>query len=207
MTSDTPEGSTAVTAEHAIDRRRFMQDVAVASVAAGIFSSGALAAPAIVEHTAEAAVKRLYESLSTPQRQQVCFAWDHVDENLGLLRTRVAANWQVTKPRVHSDFYTPAQQRLVREVFERLVQRDWIARFDKQLRDDAAGFGNQSIAIFGAPGRASFSSSSPAGTSPCAVTAGRRRRWPLAARSSTATPPAASTKRSATRATSSGTRP
>ena len=156
MTSKTPAGPTAVTAHHAIDRRRFMQRVAVASAAAGMFSSAASAAPAIVDDSAEAAVKRLHESLSTEQRQQVCFAWDHVDEKRGLLRARVAANWHVTKPRVRSDFYTPAQQRLVREVFEGLVQRDWTARFDKQLRDDAEGFGDQSIAIFGMPGAGKF---------------------------------------------------
>ena len=156
MTSKTPAGPTAVTAHHVIPRRRFLQHAAVASVAAGIFSSAASAAPAFADASAEAAVKRLHESLSTEQRRQVCFAWDHVDEKLGLLRTRVAANWQVTKPRVRSDFYTPAQQRLVREVFEGLVQRDWIARFDKQLRDDADGFGNQSIAIFGVPGAGKF---------------------------------------------------
>jgi hypothetical protein len=133
-----------------------MQRAAVASAAAGMFSSGASATPAIVDDSAEAAVKRLHESLSTEQRKQVCFAWDHVDEKRGLLRARVAANWHVTKPRVRSDFYTPAQQRLVREVFEGLVQRDWTARFDKQLRDDAEGFGDQSIAIFGAPGVGKF---------------------------------------------------
>jgi hypothetical protein len=156
MTSKTLAGPTAVTAHDVIDRRRFMQRAAIASAAAGVFASGGSAAPAIVDDSAEAAVKRLHESLSAEQKQQVCFAWDHVDEKLGLLRARVAANWQVTKPRVRSGFYTPTQQRFVREVFERLVQRDWIARFDKQLRDDAEGFGDQSIAIFGVPGAGKF---------------------------------------------------
>ncbi len=156
MTSKTSAGSTAATTHRAIDRRRFMQRAAVASAAVGMFSSAASAAPAIADDSAEAAVKRLHESLSTEQRRQVCFAWDHVDEKRGLLRARVAANWHVTGPRVRSEFYTPAQQRLVREVFEGLVQRDWIARFDKQLRDDAEGFGDQSIAIFGAPGAGKF---------------------------------------------------
>lgn len=155
MTSNAA-GSTAATTNHAIDRRRFMQRAAVASAAAGMFLSAGSAEPAIGDDSAEAVVKRLYESLSTEQRQQVCFPWDHVDGERGLLRARVAANWFVTEPRVHSEFYTRAQQRLVREVFEELIQRDWIARFDKQLRDDAEGFGNQSIAIFGEPGASKF---------------------------------------------------
>jgi hypothetical protein len=133
-----------------------MQSAAAASAAIGVCSSAASAAPAIADGSAEAAVKRLYEALSPEQRRQVCFAWEHVDQERGLLRTRVAANWHVTAPRVRSEFYTPAQQRLVREIFEALIQHDWIARFDKQLRDDAGGFGNQSIAIFGVPGAGKF---------------------------------------------------
>jgi len=41
--------------------------------------------------------------------------------------------------------------------FEGLIQPDWQARFDRQLKDDKGGFGHaQSIAIFGKPGQGKF---------------------------------------------------
>ncbi|NUQ63862.1 MAG: DUF3500 domain-containing protein, partial [Pirellulales bacterium] len=105
----------------------------------------------------ETTVKRLYDSLSDKQKKIVSFDWDYVDPDRGLLRTRIAANWQVTEPAVRSEFYTAEQQHLIREIFEGLVQPDWVERFDKQLQDDAGGFGlHQSIALFGRPGEGKF---------------------------------------------------
>jgi hypothetical protein len=69
----------------------------------------------------------------------------------------VAANWRITAPAIKSDFFTPGQQHLIREVFEGIIRPDWYARFDKQLADDAGGFGaRQSIALFGRPGAGKF---------------------------------------------------
>ena len=107
--------------------------------------------------TPETSVARLYAALTEKQRQVVCFDWGYTDPERGLLRTRVANNWQITKPEVQGDFYTAEQQVLIREVFEGIVQPDWHARFDKQLDDDAGGWGHsQSIAIFGKPGEDKF---------------------------------------------------
>ena len=113
------------------------------------------AAPA-AKASSESLVKILFDSLTAEQRKQVCFAWDHHAEDLGLLRTRISANWHVTKPVIDSDFYTADQQRLIREIFEGLVQPDWISRLDKQMKDDDGGFGRQSVAIFGSPGGKKF---------------------------------------------------
>jgi hypothetical protein len=105
----------------------------------------------------ESAVKRLYDSLSPEQKKAVCFDWDYVDPQRGLLRTRVAANWRITEPSIKSDFFNADQQQLVREVFEGIIHPDWHARFDKQIQDDDEGFGvNQRIAVFGAPGSGKF---------------------------------------------------
>ena len=42
---------------------------------------------------------------------------------------------------------------MIREVFEGMYQREWVKRIDRQLKDDAGGYGkHQSIAIFGHPG-------------------------------------------------------
>ena len=69
----------------------------------------------------------------------------------------MGANWHITEPAINSDFFTVDQRGMIREVFEGIIQPDWHARFDKQLKDDAGGFGNgQNIAIFGKPGEAKF---------------------------------------------------
>ena len=107
--------------------------------------------------TAETLAGRLHASLTNVQRRQVCFPWDHVHPTFGLLRTRVGSNWNVTAPEVRSDFFTAEQQHLIRRIFERLIEPDWHARFDRQLEDDAGGFGHgQSIALIGEPGSGRF---------------------------------------------------
>lgn len=105
----------------------------------------------------ETLVKLLYDSLNAKQRQQVCFAWDYVEKQRGLLRTRLENNWKITKPSIKSDFYTADQQALVRQIFLGMTNPDWHERFDKQLKDDVGGFGNnQSLALFGEPGSGKF---------------------------------------------------
>jgi hypothetical protein len=102
-------------------------------------------------------VKALYDSLSEEQRGQVCFRWDYIRPGMGLLRTRVSNNWNITKPEIRSGFYSNAQRAMIREIFEGLVQPDWYERIDRQLKDDCGGFGHrQSIAIFGKPGEGQF---------------------------------------------------
>ncbi len=46
---------------------------------------------------------------------------------------------------------------MIRAIFEGLYNPDWISKIDKQLQDDAGGYGKQqSIAIFGKPGSDKF---------------------------------------------------
>ena len=102
----------------------------------------------------ESLVKTLYETLSPKQRETICFDWDHKDPKLGLLRTRISANWNITEPFVvDRDFYTNDQMAIIRSIFEGIISPEWHERIDKQLEDDAGGYGEQqSIAIFGKPG-------------------------------------------------------
>jgi len=106
----------------------------------------------------ESLVKVLYDMLSPKQREAICFPWDHVDEERGLLRTRIAANWDITDYYINdSDFYTKDQQAVIRNIFEGIISPEWHERIDKQLDDDAGGYGEQnSIAIFGEPGSDKF---------------------------------------------------
>ncbi len=116
------------------------------------------ATAAAAASTPESLVKVLFDTLSPKQRESICFGWDHMDEERGLLRTRVANNWDITENYVNdTDFYSKDQQAIIRDIFEGIINPEWHERIDKQLTDDAGGYGEQnSIAIFGEPGTKQF---------------------------------------------------
>lgn len=139
-------------------RRDFLQSTGVgaATVLAGGLGQSAFAKESSTK-TAETYVKLLYASLTDKQRKEMCFDWNHVAGNRGVLRTHISNNWRITKPGIKTDFYTSDQQALIRQVFEGMLNPDWIERFDKQLQDDMGGYGKaQSIAIFGKPDDGQF---------------------------------------------------
>lgn len=138
-----------------VSRRQFLarSTGALAAATAGIAGAEPPAAAASAETLASA----LHASLSPQQREAVCFPWDYRHPKYGLLRNRVANNWNATEPDVAGSFFTKDQQRLIRDIFEQLIQPEWHARFDKQLEDDTGGFGHgQSIALIGEPGSGKF---------------------------------------------------
>jgi hypothetical protein len=145
--------------EISLDRRRFLQaaGAAAAAVALPLGAAARVAAAPSPKSPAETAVKALYETLTSKQREKVCFEWDYMDKakGRGLLRTHVSNNWQITDPHIKSDFYTKDQQALIYDVFKDVLNPDWEKRILKQLKDDTGGaeWGHdQSIAIFGTPG-------------------------------------------------------
>lgn len=139
-----------------IARRNFLKTSAVAAAAATASSPLALRA-ADSQPNAESLVKVLYEKLDDKQRKSICFDWSYNDPKMGLLRTRVANNWHITKPSLNTDFFTAEQRDIVRKIFEGIVDPQWVPKFDKQLEDDCGGFGeDQNIAIFGKPGDGDF---------------------------------------------------
>ncbi len=125
-------------------------------------SAGAVSAAATKTTAAasspESLVKVLYGMLSPKQRETICFAWDYQDPKRGLLRTRVANNWDITDKFIgDTDFYTKDQQAVIRGIFEGIINPEWHKRIDKQLADDSEGYGtHNSIAIFGEPGTEKF---------------------------------------------------
>jgi uncharacterized protein DUF3500 len=144
------------------DRRDFLRVGAMATAAAAtgatLFAEPRAFAAPTSSSAAETAVKALFATLTDKQRAEICFAWDHKTDR-GLLRTHVSNNWQITKPHINSDFYTKDQQALIREVYKGVFNPEWIARLDKQLKDDTGGKpwgADQSIAIFGKPGDGKF---------------------------------------------------
>ncbi len=144
-----------------LSRRRFVSTVGATAAAASTISWPALAgAGEKPKQKPETLVQKLYESLSDEQKKKICFAWDHVDDERGLLRTRVANNWQITdvkKYNVASSFFTKDQQELIEAIFYGLYQPDFKKQIQKQLQDDAGGYGKQqTIALFGTPGSGKF---------------------------------------------------
>ncbi|HEX3599136.1 MAG TPA: DUF3500 domain-containing protein [Lacipirellulaceae bacterium] len=117
----------------------------------------ATAANAAAASSPESLVKVLFDTLSPKQKETMCFAWNYQDKDRGLLRTRVANNWDITNKFISSDFYTKDQQHIIRGIFEGIINPEWHSRIDKQLGDDSEGYGTKnSIAIFGEPGTKQF---------------------------------------------------
>lgn len=137
-----------------LDRRHFLTTVGSAALAAGaaplyLDTRSACAAPSVTSPP-ETAVKALYEVLSEAQREVVCFPFDHE------LRNRINPNWQITKPTIGDDFYSNEQRDLMDQIFRGVTSEDGYERFLKQMEEDSGGFGNYSMAIFGAPGSGKF---------------------------------------------------
>ena len=140
-----------------LSRRRLLRTAAACTAVSACGLPLLAVADGVAAESAETLAGRLHASLTPKQRQQVCFPWDYVHKKFGMLRTRVGNNWNVTEPAVRSDFFTADQQRLVRDIFEQLIEPEWHARFDKQLEDATGGFGHdQSIALIGEPGSGKF---------------------------------------------------
>ena len=140
-----------------LDRRHFLKAAGAAAAVAALPS--VIRAAESSEKSPETLVKKLYESLNDSQKKVIAFAWDHNDEKLGLLRTRVSNNWHITQPEIKSDFYTKDQQEICRAIYEGLFQPEWVKHIDKQLQDDNSGktWGTaQNVALFGKPGDDKF---------------------------------------------------
>jgi hypothetical protein len=145
--------------DHDLNRRDFLR---AASAGAFVAAASTVMTPAAFAEEAaakapETTVKALWDTLTDVQKKEICFAWDYQDPKQGLLRTRVSNNWHITKPVIDTDFFTDKQKGLIREIWEGLYDKEWIAKVEKQLKDDAGGYGkSQNIAIFGIPGTKQF---------------------------------------------------
>lgn len=100
--------------------------------------------------SAETAVQAFYDTLSPKQRETICFAFDHD------LRSRVNANWHVTKPTIGDDFYTAEQRELIRQILKGITSEEGFTRLQKQMDEDAGGMEFFSVAVFGQPNEGKF---------------------------------------------------
>ncbi|MBI2479858.1 MAG: DUF3500 domain-containing protein [Planctomycetia bacterium] len=81
---------------------------------------------------------------------EICFPFDHE------LRSRVNANWHVTKPSIGDDFYTKDQRALIDTIVRNVTSEDGYERMIKQMDEDAGGMDEFSVAVFGEPGKGKF---------------------------------------------------
>jgi hypothetical protein len=136
-----------------LTRRAFVRTVGGAAVAAGaaplFWGREAAAAPSPTS-ASETAAKSLYEGLSAEQRKVICFPYDHP------LRQRISANWDITDPTISGEFFTSDQQALIEQIFRGATSPDGHERFLKQMEEDAGGFGEYHVALFGEPGSGKF---------------------------------------------------
>ena len=140
-------------------RRDFMAVTGVTTVSAVTAASQqqAFSANTDAKDHSAALVKQLFESLSEPQRSEVCFDWNHKTEEHGVLRTHVSNNWQISPHRVTSKFYDGDQQEMIEAIFWSLYNPEWKNKILKQLKDDAGGYGRgQSLSLFGNPHEGPF---------------------------------------------------
>lgn len=137
-----------------VTRRQFVQTVGAATAVATM--APLIARAADTKPQPESLVKKLYQSLTAEQKEEVAFPWDYQDDR-GLLRLHVSNNWQITDKKLNSGFFTKDQQDMIEALFWNMYNPDWHDRIKKQLRDDAGGYGKeQSIAIFGEPDSGKF---------------------------------------------------
>jgi len=139
-----------------INRRDFVRKVGGIAVAGGLLPLATGLRPSFADDaqekasgTAETAARRLYESLKPEQKKLVCFPFDHP------LRTKINANWAITKTKIEDDF-TKEQQALIDEIFRGVTSPDGHERFLKQMEEDYGGLGQYHVALFGEPGSGKF---------------------------------------------------
>jgi len=132
-----------------VSRREFVRKVAGIAVAGSLLPATrrAFAAPS-ASSSAETAVKRFYDTLKPEQRQVICFPFDDP------LRKKINANWAISKSKI--DDFTKEQQAIVDEIFRGVTSPEGYERFQKQMDDDAGGFGEYHVAVFGTPGTGQF---------------------------------------------------
>jgi hypothetical protein len=141
--------------EDGVSRREFVRRVTGAAVVGGLipFAAGshvrAAGAGSTPSSPAETAVKRFYDSLTAPQKKEICFPFDHP------LRSKISANWAITKPTI-DDFFTKDQQATLEDIFKNVLSPEGREKLTKQMEDDDGGFGSYHVAVFGTPGSGQF---------------------------------------------------
>jgi len=126
-----------------IARRNFLQ--AAASIAVLPLAARMVHGQSARTSKAETIVGEFHASLSEQQRADICRPFSDA------LRSKVNANWHVTKPLIGSDFFTAPQREMIEKIVRGLTSEEGYERLNRQMDDDDGGLGAYSVAIFGTP--------------------------------------------------------
>lgn len=129
-------------------RRNFLQ--AAASIAVLPLAARMVHGQAARTSKAETIVGEFHASLSEQQRAEICRPF------ADSLRTKVNANWHVTKPLIGSDFYTASQREMIDRIVRAVTSEEGHERLGRQMDDDDGGLGAYSVAVFGNPAAGDF---------------------------------------------------
>jgi hypothetical protein len=99
--------------------------------------------------TPETLVAELYKTMTDAQKSAVCFGWDHPR------RLMIGNNWNIV-PQTIGEFFTPAQQDVITQIFKAQHAEEWVPKRLQQLKDDGGGLPHYNVAIFGTPGSGKF---------------------------------------------------
>ena len=115
-------------------RRQFVKATSTVAAAAALPRISLAKTGGKKKLPSESLVKKLYDSFTSEQKSEICFAWDYADDR-GLLRTHVSNNWNITDTEfnVVGEFFTKDQQELIEAIFLKLYDPDWHQRIGKQL--------------------------------------------------------------------------
>ncbi|MFN5852625.1 MAG: hypothetical protein ACK44Q_12420, partial [Pirellulaceae bacterium] len=69
----------------------------------------------------------LFRSLSTDQKQSICFPYQAAD------RSKLNANWHVTKIKIGDAFYSAAQRELVERIVGEVMSPEGLERLKQQM--------------------------------------------------------------------------
>ncbi len=145
------ENPAQLVGEAAVSRRSFIAAAGAAAAAASLAPKLALAAPTR-KSKAETIVAELYSVLSDEQKKTICLPFNDP------LRSRINANWAITKPAIGGDFYTAAQRDLIGRVLQAVTSEDGYSRLLKQMSSDSGeeGVAGYHMALFGSPDNDGF---------------------------------------------------
>ncbi len=122
-----------------LPRRQFLQASAATLVAAAAMPRFLSGAPT-KSSAAESLIGEFFTGLSNEQRQTICLPYEHE------LRSRVNANWHVTKPLIGSDFFNKKQQEQIEQIVKKVTSEEGYERLQRQMDDDDGGLEAYSIA-------------------------------------------------------------
>ena len=136
------------TSKRTLVRRDFLQ--AAASIAAVPLASRMVYGAPAWSGKAETVVGEFHASLSEQQRSEICRPFGDA------LRSKVNANWHVTKPTIRSDFYTASQREMIERIARAVTSEEGYERLQRQMDDDDGGLDAYSVAVFGNPAKGDF---------------------------------------------------